>query len=67
MRKIAIATLAIGVTIAYCVPAGAVQHCTRLSCTAPTVCRDAVNNKGLKGAAWQVQYDKCRADPSNYK
>jgi hypothetical protein len=31
------------------------------------MCRDRVNGKGLKGDSWKAEYQKCKADPLNYK
>ena len=68
MRKIAIATLAIGLGLAFCAPADAAAFiCHRGTCRDAHVCHDLVNAKGLKGAAKQAEYDKCQADPTNYK
>jgi hypothetical protein len=31
------------------------------------MCRDRVNAKGVKGDNWKTEYQKCKADPENYK
>jgi hypothetical protein len=68
MRKISIASLAIGLALAFCAPAdAAATRCHSMACSDRHSCHVLVNAKGLKGAAKQAEYDKCQADPTNYK
>jgi hypothetical protein len=69
MRSIAIMCAAVGFILTLIPPVEAAApgaNCRRSSCREGAVCRDLVNKKGLKGAAWTAEFQKCSANPQGY-
>jgi hypothetical protein len=51
--------LVVGLSLFASTPSWSVRQCTGPRCVNGRECRDLVNAKGLKGAAWKAEYGKC--------
>jgi hypothetical protein len=63
-------TLVIGVLSVQPSFAGSGRNCLPGNCpdyVARRMCNSALNEKGLKGAARNAEFEKCKIDPLNYK
>jgi hypothetical protein len=63
-------TLVIGVLSVQSSFAGSGRNCLPGNCpdyVARRMCNSALNEKGLKGAARNAEFEKCKIDPLNYK
>jgi hypothetical protein len=66
---IAMACVAAGLTLTFCLPVEAAAPgamCRHSACRTGLQCKDMVDKKGVKGATWKAEYAKCKADPASY-
>jgi len=59
--------IAVGVGLLSVQPASAGCEARCKAAKAAGMCKTAMDQKGLKGPQRQAEFEKCRADPYNYK
>jgi hypothetical protein len=56
----------IGMSLTVIAPQSAFATCAG-HCQVEKRCAELVKEKGMKGAAWRAEYNKCMSDAPNYK